>query len=140
ARLWFQALGEGFDYSVLDRNLGVYAWRVKGDRKAAAGFYAQALQLAPDDYRLYTDLDEIYAQLGDTAHRAELFAKAPAAVLDRDTVRVRRALLDVEQRRYDQHPALPTGHRFQPLDCSEVLRRIHVRANLEHGTSTLRFP
>ena len=94
ARLWFQALGEGFDYSVLDRNLGVYAWRVKGDRKSAAGFYAKAIQLAPGDYRLYTDLDEIYAQLGDTAHRADVFARAPAAVLDRDTVRVRRALLD----------------------------------------------
>src|SRR5438067_1199709 len=75
ARLWFQALGEGFDYSVLDRNLGVYAWRVKGDRKSAAGFYAKAIQLAPGDYRLYTDLDEIYAQIGDTARRADVFAK-----------------------------------------------------------------
>ena len=138
ARLWFQALGGGFDYSVLDRNLGVYAWRVKRDRKAAAGFYAQALQLAPGDYRLYTDLDEIYAQLGDTAHRADVFAKAPAAVLDRDTVRVRRALLDVEQRRYDQALVLLTGHRFKPWEGGEVVRRIYVRANLEQGKSKLR--
>jgi tetratricopeptide (TPR) repeat protein len=138
ATLWFQALGEGFDYAVLDRNLGLYAWLVKRDRKAAAGFYAKAIQLAPDDYRLYTDLDEIYAQLGETARRAELFAKAPTAVLDQDTVRVRRALLLVEQRHYDQALSLLTGHHFKPWEGGAIVRRIYVFANLEEGKSKLR--
>lgn len=135
--MWFQALGEGFEYSVLARNLGLYAWRVKKDLTGAAGFYAKAIQLAPDDYRLYTDLDEIYFQAGDISSRAKLFAQAPAAVLERDTVRVRRAFLLVQQRQYEQALELLMAHRFKPWEGGEIVRQIFVLANLELGRAKL---
>jgi tetratricopeptide (TPR) repeat protein len=138
SRVWIQALTEGFEYSVLARNLGLYAWRVKKDLSGAAGFFERAIQLDPRDYRLYTDLDEIYTQLGDTARRERLFAGAPREVLDRDTVRVRRALLRVEQRQYDQALELLMGHRFKPWEGGVGVREMFVLANLEKGREALR--
>jgi len=137
SRAWFQALGGGFDYAVLARNLGLYAWRVKKDLTAAAGFYEKAIQLAPNDYRLYVDLDEIYTQSGDSARRVKLMAQAPAAVLDRDTVRVRRALLLLQQKQYDQALEVLMNHTFKPWEGGEVVRQVYVAANLEKGRASL---
>ncbi len=140
SRLWMQALGQDFEYSVLHRNLGVYSWRVEKDLKGAEGFYEKAVALDPNDYRLYVDLDEVYAQLGDTARREKLFAGAPATVLDRDTVRVRRALLLVLKRQYDQALALLKDHSFKPWEGwegSEIVRHIHVACNLQRGRASL---
>src|ERR1019366_9512834 len=106
ARYWSDALGQRFEYSVLMRNLGLYAWRVKNDLAGAAGFYEKAIKLAPEDYRLYADLDQIYFRLGKAGSREKLFAQAPASVLDRDVVRVRRALLLTQAREYDEAVAL----------------------------------
>ncbi len=137
SRLWLQALGEGFEYSALSRNLGLYAWRVKKDLDGAAGFFEQAVKLAPNDYRLYVDLDSIYAQLGDNARREVLFLHAPADVLERDTVRVRRALLHLQQKQYAQALDLLMGHRYKPWEGGEVVRRVYVAATLEQGRTSL---
>ena len=133
ADLWKQALGEGFHYAVLYRNLGVYAWNVQNDPKAAARYYAQAIQQTPDDYRLYVDLDEIYAQLGKTSQREKLFASAPADVLGHDLVRARRVLLNVEERHYDQALDALKGHNFKPWEGGRTIRQLFVLANLEKG-------
>lgn len=138
ARLWLQALGTGFDASVLERNLGVYAWRVKKDLKSAAEYYAKAIRQAPDDYRLYRDLDEIYFQSNDTSRRAALFAGAPAAVLDRDILRARRALLLVQQGKFDQAREALREHHFKPWEGGELVRRIYVLSNLEEGKRNLK--
>ena len=137
ARLWIQAVGSGLDLSVLERNLGVYAWRVKKNLPDAAAYYAKAIQLAPDDYRLYLDLDDIDVQMGDVGRRAKLFAAAPASVLDRDTVRLRRARLAVDQKQYQQALALLVGHNFKPWEGGQSVRQVYVRANLEEGRRLL---
>jgi len=138
SKLWLEALGAGFDSSVLERNLGVYAWRVSKDLKAAAAYYRKAVDLAPDDYRLYLDLDEILSELGDTVGRDKLLDQAPASVRERDTVRVRRALLLVEQRHYPDALAALAGHAFKPWEGGEVVRRIYVAASVSEGRARLR--
>jgi len=137
ARLWLQALGEGADDAALERNLGVFAWRVKRDLKGAGAYYSKALQLAPNDYRLYRDLDEIYFESGDTSNQVKLFAGAPAAVLERDTIRVRRALLDIEQKQFDRGLEMLRDHRFKPWEGGEVVREIYVLAQVERGKQQL---
>ncbi|TAM81014.1 MAG: DUF5107 domain-containing protein [Acidobacteria bacterium] len=133
ADLWKQAEGEGFHYAVLYRNLGVYALRVQNDPAAAARYYASAIKQAPEDFRLYVDLDEIYTQLGQTANREKLFASAPPRVLGHDTVRARRVLLNVEERRYDQALDALKEHNFKPWEGGRVIRELFVLANLEKG-------
>jgi tetratricopeptide (TPR) repeat protein len=136
-RLWLQALGGGLDLSVLERNLGVYAWRVRKNLREAADYYAKAIQLAPDDYRLYLDLDDIDTHMGDVEQRAKLFAAAPASVLDRDTVRLRRARLAVDQKQYQKALALLAGHNFKPWEGGQIVRQVYVRASLEEGRRLL---
>lgn len=138
AALWQQALGVGFHYSVLRRNLGLYDWRVKNDLPAAAGQYEQAIRLAPNDYTLYLDLDQIYFQLGDLEARRRRFAGAPLQVLSRDTLRVRRALLLIQQRQYDDAIAALMNHRFSPGEHELIVRQVFVRANLEKGQEKLK--
>ena len=137
ARYWLDAFGQGFEYSVLLRNLGLYAWRVKNDLAGAAGFYETAVKLAPEDFRLYADLDEIYFRLGKAGSREKLFAAAPAVVLERDTVLVRRALLLTQEREYDRAVHLLMGHRFNPWEGGVGVREIYVLACVEKGRRAL---
>jgi tetratricopeptide (TPR) repeat protein len=137
ARYWSDAFGQGFEYSVLMRNLGLYAWRVKNDLAGAAGFYEKAIKLAPEDYRLYADLDQIYFRLGKAGSREKLFAQAPASVLDRDVVRVRRALLLTQAREYDKAVGLLLNHHFQPWEGGVGVRAMYVLANLQKGMRAL---
>ena len=137
ARYWSDAFGQGFEYSVLMRNLGLYAWRVKNDLAGAAGFYEEAVKLAPEDYRLYVDLDEIYFRLGKAGSREKLFAQAPASVLDRDLVRVRRALLLTQAKEYDGAIALLLDHHFKPWEGGVGVRAMYVLANFQKGMRAL---
>jgi tetratricopeptide (TPR) repeat protein len=133
ADLWKRAASEGFHYSVLYRNLGVYAWKVQNDPTTAAEYYAKAIKESPGDFRLYVSLDEIYTQLGKTGEREKLFAGAPEKVLDHDTVRARRLLLNVEERRYDQALDALKGHNFKPWEGGQIIHQLFVLANLEKG-------
>jgi tetratricopeptide (TPR) repeat protein len=105
--------------------------------KAAAGFYERAIRLAPDEYRLYVDLDEIYTLSGDVAQREKLFAQAPASVRNRDTVLVRLALLATQQKRYDQALELLMHHRFKPWEGGAIVREMYVLANVQKGRQAL---
>jgi tetratricopeptide (TPR) repeat protein len=137
AALWSAALEQNFQDPVLLRNLGVYQWHVKNDLAAAARYYTRAIQRGPQDYRLYSDLDEIYEEQGDTAARAALFRNAPAQVLDRDTIRARHALFFIEQFQPAQALALLTNHTFKPWEGGEVVHNMFVRANMEKGKAAL---
>lgn len=138
ATMWRRALDAGFEYSVLQRNLGLYAWRIKKDLPEAARHYERALQLAPSDYQLYLDLDEIYFQLGDQEARGKLLGGAPPQVLARDALRVRRALFLIQQRQYDEAIESLMNHRFTPGEFELIVRQVFVLANLEKGREKLK--
>jgi tetratricopeptide (TPR) repeat protein len=137
AQEWSQAMARGFDDPVLARNLGIYAWKVKKDLAEAGGFFEKAIRLAPHDFRLYTNLDEIYARQGATDRREKLLADAPPDVLDHDTVRASKALLLLEKRQFDEALDLLKGHNFKPWEGGRVIRDIFVAANLEKGRKAL---
>jgi tetratricopeptide (TPR) repeat protein len=137
ARLWFKALGEGFEDPVLMRNLGVYAWRVKKDLPSAAGFFRQAIHLRADDFRLYADLDAIDAQMGNNSARAQLFRSAPPAVLQHDVVRLRHALFLTEQGKFEDALSILTSHDFKPWEGGQEAHEIFVLAHLEEGKKAL---
>jgi tetratricopeptide (TPR) repeat protein len=136
--LWQESVGRGFRNSVILRNLGLYQWQVKHDLGKAASYYSDAIRLSPDQYRLYPDLDKIYEQEGNAAAREDLFLNAPAAVLNQDTVRARRALLMIEQQDYDQALASLAGHVFKPWEGGVAIHEIFVSANIAEGKEALR--
>ena len=93
--------------------------------------------MTPNDYRLYPDLDEIYTEQGDTSARTALFQNAPPAVLDQDTVRARRALLFLDQGKYDDAMALFTNHTYKPWEGGVVMHNMFVFTNIEEGKQQL---
>jgi tetratricopeptide (TPR) repeat protein len=133
AKLWSKAAAEGLQYSVLYRNLGVFTWKISHNLNAAAHDYQKAIELAPQDFRLYVDLDEVYTQTGDTAAREKLLAAAPADVQDKDTVRARKVLFYVQTKQYDKALASLNGHRFKPWEGGQIIRELFVLANVEKG-------
>ncbi len=137
ADLWKQAVGEGFHYAVLYRNLGVYARQVQNDPASAATYYASAIKQAPQDFRLYVDLDELYTQLGKTGEREKLFASAPPEVLGQNAVRNRRVLLDVQERRYDEALKVLRGYNFKAAEGGRVSHELYVLANVQKGRAAL---
>jgi tetratricopeptide (TPR) repeat protein len=138
ASLWRQAASDGFRNSVILRNLGLYEWQIRHDLAAATRYYSDAINLSPDQYRLYPDLDKILEQEGDTASRDVLFRKAPSAVLNHDTVRARHAILLVEHGSDDEALSLLAGHIFTPWEDGPPVRDIFVSANIEKGKQALR--
>ncbi|MGH9402216.1 MAG: DUF5107 domain-containing protein [Terriglobia bacterium] len=135
--LWFKALSEGFDDPALLRNLGIYTWRVKNDQPNADGFYVRAIHHSPNDFRLYTDLDQIYTQSGNISGRARLFHNAPPEVLEHDTVRARYALFLMEQSEFGQALATLMNHQFKPWEGGVEVHNIFVLANVETGKKAL---
>ncbi|HET7101268.1 MAG TPA: DUF5107 domain-containing protein, partial [Terriglobia bacterium] len=133
ADLWKQAVGEGFHYAVLYRNLGVYARQVQNDPASAAGYYASAIKQAPQDFRLYVDLDELYTQLGKTGEREKLFASAPPEVLGQNAVRNRRVLLGVQEGRYDEALNVLRGYNFKAAEGGRISHELFVLANVHKG-------
>ena len=133
AAKWRSASALGLENAELERDLGVWAWRVKGDRNQAASYYEKATRLAPQQYRLYPALDEIYAEMGDNARREKLYATAPASVLARDVVRVRQAAFLVDEGRFEDALAVLGSHPFKPWEGGQVAREMYVLANLERG-------
>jgi tetratricopeptide (TPR) repeat protein len=136
-RLWQGAQGLGLEYSVLYRDLGVDAWKVRKNLNDAASFYEKAIQLAPRDFRLYVDLDEIDARLGATERRAKLFADAPSGLLDHDAVRIRYILFLMKQGDYDRALSLLEGHHFKPWEQGADVREIFVTAYLQKARREL---
>jgi tetratricopeptide (TPR) repeat protein len=132
-RLWMQAKASGLEYSVLDRNLGVSAWKVRKNLDEARSFYERAVQLDPQDYRLYVDLDEIDAQLGATEARARLFEGAPSGVLDHDAARIRYIGFLVNRGQYDRALSLLKDHSFKPWEQGVDVQELFAGANIQKG-------
>jgi tetratricopeptide (TPR) repeat protein len=137
AKEWLEAKKEGLEDPVLERDLGIFAGRVKKNLREAAAYYERAIALTPGQYRLYPELDEIFAQLGETAKREQLFARAPIEVLDRDTVRVRRALLHIREGESQKALSLLNDHHFKPWEGGAIVRQMFVFANLTNGKAFL---
>ena len=136
-QMWSKAQAAGLRFAVLDRDRGVYAWRVQRNLDQAAEEYQKAIRLAPLDHHLYVDLDEIYAQQGVVAKRNQLWATAPANTLGQDTSRARYILLLMEQGQYDKALALLKTHTFHPWELGGNMRDIFVEANIEQGRARL---
>ena len=137
ASLWNAAMGEGFDNSVILRNMGVFEWRVTHELSKAANDYDRALSLDPTEYRLYSDLDEIYDEENNMSARNELFLKAPERVLDHDSVRARHILFLMEKKQYEKALAELTGHSFKPWEGGVSIHNLYVVANMQSGRREL---
>ncbi|MGC2160312.1 MAG: DUF5107 domain-containing protein [Silvibacterium sp.] len=137
ASLWSKAISEGFNNSVILRNRAVFEWHVTHELSKAAEDYGRAISLDPTEYRLYSDLDEIYEEEDDMNARNELFQKAPTRVLDHDSVRARHVIFLMEKKQYKDALAELANHNFKPWEGGVSIHNLYVVANMQSGQQEL---
>lgn len=137
ASLWSTAITQGFENSVILRNMGVFEWRVTHELSKAAKDYNRAISRDPTEYRLYSDLDEIYEEENNVSARNELFENAPERVLDHDSVRARHIIFLIEQKQYKNALAELADHSFKPWEGGVSIHNLYVVANMQSGRREL---
>jgi tetratricopeptide (TPR) repeat protein len=137
ASLWSGALRDGFENSVILRNMGEFEWRVAHQLPSAVEDYRRAISLRPSDYRLYSDLDEIYEEEDNMDARSELFTRTPADVLDRDTVRARHVIFLLEKKQFKDALTELANHNFKPWEGGVSFHNLYVTANIQSGRQEL---
>ena len=66
--------------TIAQRNYARALWLVSQNREAAATQYQRAINVSPNDFRLYIELDKLFAEMGATERRVKLLEAAPASV------------------------------------------------------------
>ncbi|SKC42685.1 DUF5107 domain-containing protein [Krasilnikoviella flava] len=113
------ASGDGTDPVVL-RNLGVAAHNVRGDADAAAGWYARARAVAPDDARLLYEADQLEARRGAVPERRlATLLERPDLVAARDDLSVQLAELRTATGHATEALDVLAGRSFQPWEGGE---------------------
>ena len=101
ARLWEDAKRDLKGFSVLHRNLGRAYWKVENDPDRALKEYEKAFALSPDDYRIYYELDKLYASCGLTQKRGKMAVEVRDELRGNDIVEERRASYCTDAGEYD---------------------------------------
>jgi tetratricopeptide (TPR) repeat protein len=130
-RIWEEA-SKYLSFSPLYRNLALGYWRVKGDFNKAEGFYLKAIEL-DKNWRLYLELDRLYASRKETQKRLELFLSAPERVREKSQVVARLAEIYLELGDYDKTIELLMSNTFRPWEGEVRMRQIYYRAFVERG-------
>lgn len=120
-------------FSVVHRNIGYVYRYIKNDISSAVTEYEKAVECAPEDYRLYIDLDHIYEELKQDEKRLKLLQRAPLSVRERGEVVCRLGGLDVELERYDEVIELLEKQKYNPWEGSWIMRHIYVQAHMGRG-------
>ena len=66
---------------VAQRNFARALWITVQDKQQAAAQYQRAVEISPNDFRLYIEFDKLLSEMGAADRRVKLFESAPAAVL-----------------------------------------------------------
>jgi tetratricopeptide (TPR) repeat protein len=83
---WRDAVRLDAGNALAHRNLGWALWTWGSRPEEAAAEYDRAIDLLPQQYRLYVERDRLLAARGDTARRIALLEGSPAGVRERSEV------------------------------------------------------
>jgi len=79
--IWRDAVRLDPSNTIAQRNFARALWLAVQNREEAATQYQHAIEISPNDFRLYIEFDKLLAELGATDRRVKLLESAPAAVL-----------------------------------------------------------
>lgn len=127
------------DFPTALRNLGIAAWNVRGDAKAALRYYRAAREADPKDARLLAEYDQLCGKAGvPEAKRLAYLLRHRDLVLQRDDCSVQLATLLNATGRPQEALDLLLARRFHPWEGGEgkVLRQ-YTEAHLRLGREAL---
>lgn len=114
---WRAALRLCPDDAITQRNVAIGCVVVDDDVPAALAHYAWALEIAPDDARLWYESDQLLKRSG--APGAVRLARLPERALERDDLAIEVAGLLVDEDRAAEAMALLESRRFRPWEGGE---------------------
>ncbi|MBI2505004.1 MAG: tetratricopeptide repeat protein [Candidatus Latescibacteria bacterium] len=136
--LWLKAAAQGCPQAALYRCLGFAQWKKDRAPRAALSWYSQAVQRRSEDYRLYVEMDQLRAELGQSAkERLQALQAAPPAVRAKGTIAARLAQFYVALGEYEAAIALLHSRRFDPWEGATAMRRVYVEAHMGRGETLM---
>jgi tetratricopeptide (TPR) repeat protein len=121
-----------------ERNLGLAYSRVKNDIPRAVACLERAVSRAPEDPRLYYELDELYDLAGEPPEkRLAMLMDDHETVARRNDSLSREIGLLIDLGRYDRTIELLSGHRFHVWEGGEGVHNLFVDAHLLRGRKFL---
>ena len=130
---WENAKEKLKGYSVLHRKLGRAYWRKLKDPDRALEEYERALEYAPEDYRLYYELDKLYEAYGLPEKRRHLIKRIPKSLRKNDIVAERAASFYTHALEFDKALAILSSIKFFPWEFYTEGRKIYDAANIGKG-------
>jgi len=129
--VWEKAMSLGLKDAGLCHNLGWSLWKDQKDLQKAAAMYTRALELMPQEYRLYVEQNMLWSQMGrSAAERLAALENAPPSVRDRWQIAALRAELHVSTESYDKAIEILSTHTFLPWEGARGMRYIYLGAYL----------
>ncbi len=111
---------------------------MKNDLPRAIREYEAALALAPDDAKLYEEIDRLYEAAGTpAAKRLALLEKNHKTVAQRDDALAREIRLLVQTGKYDKALGYLEGRRFHVWEGGGDIHGVFVEAHLLRGEKAL---
>jgi tetratricopeptide (TPR) repeat protein len=130
---WEEAQKRESSFPVVPRNLGRAHWKIKGDPDRAVLEYRRAIKLAPQDYKLYLELDRILIASCREDDRRKLIESVPTALLENDLIAQRVAAWRADQGDFQGALDIIAATYFYPWEIDKGVRFLYVDCCIGRG-------
>ncbi len=136
---WEQAVRLDDQFALAQRNLGLAKARVQKDVAGGIECLEKAVALAPDDPRLYYELDVLYESDGaPVQRRLETLNRRPEVVAKRDDALTRRVMVLTAAGHPEGALRILRSHHFHNWEGSSSLHGLYMDACVQSGLAKLR--
>jgi tetratricopeptide (TPR) repeat protein len=135
---WVEAATKGCTEAALFTCLGWAARKLDGDNVTAIKHYTHALDLRPNDYRTYANVDTAMRDLGQTPEeRLTRLLALPPETRDKGSLPSLAIQLYTRCERFDEALSLLDTRRFHPWEGETAMRDVYLDACIGKGDALL---
>ena len=127
---WREAVKLDSANAIAQRNYARAVWLVSQNREEAATQYQRAINVSPNDFRLYIEFDKLLTELGATERRIKLLESAPPAVRAQSGAVQSLAGAYIDAGRFSDAAALLTRTTFTSGEGEDAALGLYRKAHL----------
>ena len=126
---WREAVRLDPSNTIARRNLGRALW-VTDKKEEAANQYQQAIAAAPEDYQLYVEIGNLFAEMGAQDRRVKVLESAPPSTRKRTPFIQALAAAYVDTKRFADAVTLLTNNTFTSGEGEDAALGLYRKAHL----------
>ena len=126
---WREAVRLDSSNNIARRNLGRALW-VTNKKEEAVGQYQQAIDSATEDYRLYVEIGNLLAEMGDQNQRVKILESAPSATRTHTQFIQALAAAYVDTKRFGDAASLLGNNTFTSGEGEDAALGLYRKAHL----------